>query len=168
MSGALDVALAIGSSPEDTLSRPKAAPAVPIFSSRRFIVRLYFLEMKAGVKLAASILLAWLSVVPAMACLAPNSQLTDAEKACCRKMANNCGDMGTDSSHSCCKPKAQSGAHPYVITAAKVSQHSIVDVVLRIGSQPSKLAGLQQFSNAATIPGDHSPPTSISTTILRI
>jgi hypothetical protein len=168
MPGALDAALAAGFSTEGTLSRPKAAPAVPIFSSRRFIVRLYFLEMKAVIKVVASILLVWLSAAPAMACLAPDSQLTDAEKACCRQMKNDCGDMGTHSSHSCCKPKAQSGAHPYVITAAKVSQRSIVGVVLRIGSQPSKLAGLQQFSNAATIPGDHSPPASISTTILRI
>jgi len=136
--------------------------------ARRFIVRLYFLGMKAVIKVVASILLVWLSAAPAMACLAPNSQLTDAEKACCRQMKNDCGDMGTHSSHSCCKPKAQSVTHPYVITAAKVSRRSIVYVAVRIGPQPSTLSVLQQVSNTATISSDHSPPTSISTTILRI
>jgi hypothetical protein len=123
--------------------------------------------MKAVVKIVASILLAWFPLAPAMACLAPNSSLTDAEKACCRQMNNDCGDMG-NSSHSCCKPKAQSGTHPYVITVTNVSRRSIVDVAVRTGPQPSKLSGLKQVSNAATISSDHSPPASISTTILRI
>lgn len=38
----------------------------------------------------------------AMACMAPEAQLTPAEQKCCRMMAHHCGGMA-QSSHSCCK-----------------------------------------------------------------
>lgn len=38
----------------------------------------------------------------AMACMAPEAQLTPAEQKCCRMMAHHCGGMA-HSSHSCCK-----------------------------------------------------------------
>ena len=41
-----------------------------------------------------------LATVPLLSCL-PTPSMTDAEMACCQKMAGNC-DMGTGN-HSCCK-----------------------------------------------------------------
>lgn len=41
-----------------------------------------------------------------MACLVPDAQLTDAEKACCRAMANDCGSMDMGE-HSCCQKVVQ-------------------------------------------------------------
>ena len=38
-----------------------------------------------------------------MACLIPDAQLSEAEKSCCRRMANRCGEMGMPSGHSCCQ-----------------------------------------------------------------
>jgi hypothetical protein len=32
----------------------------------------------------------------------PDAQLTAEESECCQKMAHQCGDMGMNSSHSCC------------------------------------------------------------------
>jgi hypothetical protein len=46
-----------------------------------------------------SLLAVWLAI-PALACL-PNSQMTDAEMACCKKMAGDC-HTGTGQ-HPCCK-----------------------------------------------------------------
>jgi|SRR5579863_6128209 len=46
-----------------------------------------------------SLLALWLAT-PALACL-PSSHMTDAEMACCKKMAGNC-HMGTGQ-HPCCK-----------------------------------------------------------------
>lgn len=37
-----------------------------------------------------------------MACITPESQLTEAEQACCRAMAHQCGDMADSNGHSCC------------------------------------------------------------------
>jgi hypothetical protein len=42
----------------------------------------------------------FLATAPLLACL-PTPSMTDAEMACCKKMAGNC-DMGTGN-HSCCK-----------------------------------------------------------------
>jgi len=44
-----------------------------------------------------------LASAPVFACL-PSAAMTDAELACCKKMAGNC-EMGTDN-HSCCKNTA--------------------------------------------------------------
>ncbi len=37
-----------------------------------------------------------------MACVIPDAQLTEAEKACCRQMAHQCGKMQMPNGHSCC------------------------------------------------------------------
>ncbi len=41
-------------------------------------------------------------ITPAMACVLPSAQLTSAERACCRKMALQCGNMEMPASHGCC------------------------------------------------------------------
>src|SRR5579885_3207202 len=48
-------------------------------------------------------LIAMMFAIPVMACVLPNAALTPEEKACCRQMAGQCGNMGLSSSHSCCK-----------------------------------------------------------------
>lgn len=40
---------------------------------------------------------------PAMACLIPDAEMTDAERECCKHMAQQCGSMNMPSSHSCCQ-----------------------------------------------------------------
>jgi len=41
--------------------------------------------------------------VPLMACMLPGSSLSADEQACCRDMANQCGQDQMPSSHPCCK-----------------------------------------------------------------
>ncbi len=61
--------------------------------------------MKFLHQLAAVLLLLLLFVVPAMACIAPDAAMTAEERACCRMMKNNCGQMEMPASHDCCKKK---------------------------------------------------------------
>jgi hypothetical protein len=61
-------------------------------------VRLYTLMVARRLPIVALAML--IATAPLLACL-PTPSMTDAEMACCKKMAGNC-DMGTGS-HSCCK-----------------------------------------------------------------
>jgi hypothetical protein len=58
--------------------------------------------MKLFGKFVAGAMLLLMLGVPAMACVIPDAQLTEAEKACCRQMAQQCGKMDMPNGHSCC------------------------------------------------------------------
>jgi len=55
-------------------------------------------------------LLLMISLAPAMACMAPNAQMTTQERACCRMMKGDCGQMEMPASHGCCQ-KAPGTVH---------------------------------------------------------
>jgi len=42
-------------------------------------------------------------VTPAMACVLPDAHLNQAERACCKQMASQCGHMQMPMSHGCCQ-----------------------------------------------------------------
>lgn len=76
----------------------------------------------------------WLAI-PALACL-PNSRMTDAEMACCKKMAGDC-HMGMGQ-HPCCKTVV-SAPQP-MASLQPISQiHPSVAVVARISVTPVPL-----------------------------
>ncbi|HEY4050493.1 MAG TPA: hypothetical protein VGM27_26820 [Acidobacteriaceae bacterium] len=66
--------------------------------------------MKSARQLGALVLLllSWLG--PAMACMTPEAQLTQEERACCR-MKNQCGQMEMPASHGCCQKDVQAAHH---------------------------------------------------------
>jgi hypothetical protein len=93
--------------------------------------------MKLFSKAVAAAVLLVLLGVPAMACLMPNAQLTEQEKSCCRKMANECGSMGMHGDHSCCqKTRQQDAAVVTDATHFMFSQSSVqvADVDLLLSS----------------------------------
>lgn len=51
-------------------------------------------------KLGAILLLLVSFVAPAMACMAPDAEMTVEERACCRMMKNDCGQMEMPISHA--------------------------------------------------------------------
>jgi hypothetical protein len=51
------------------------------------------------------LLMSWLA--PAMGCLVPDAQLTPQERACCRTMKDQCGQMRMPASHDCCQKDIQ-------------------------------------------------------------
>jgi hypothetical protein len=59
--------------------------------------------MRLFSKLVAGAVLLLMLGVPAMACLISDAQLSEAEKACCRQMANQCASMDMPNGHSCCQ-----------------------------------------------------------------
>lgn len=48
------------------------------------------------------------SVAPVMACMRVDAQMSAPERACCRMMKNQCGDMQMPASHGCCHKTLQS------------------------------------------------------------
>ena len=82
----------------------------------------------------SGLLALWLAL-PALACL-PNSQMTDAEIACCKKMVGDC-HMGTGQ-HPCCKTVAN--APQPVVSIQSISQiQPCVAVIAQIAMIPAPL-----------------------------
>jgi len=93
--------------------------------------------MKQLRKAVAAVVLLVFVGVPAMACLMPRAHLTEQEKSCCQKMANECGSMAMHGDHSCCqKTKQQDSAVVKGATHFIFSQSSVqvADVDVRFSS----------------------------------
>jgi hypothetical protein len=124
--------------------------------------------MKLFSKAAAAAMLLVLLGVPVMACLAPDAQLTDAEKACCREMANQCGDMGKAGDHSCCQTSVQ---HHDAAVVKDAFHTSFPNASAQVASLPPLPMALGSISSTF-VPEQlrHPPPAfaSPSIEILRI
>jgi hypothetical protein len=111
------------------------------------------------VKLAGkfAVLLLALSIFtsPLMACLQPNSALTDEERECCRQMADDC--EGMPSSHSCCKMTVRD-SDPYLSSSRlSISGHPQTTLaVLPI----IEIIGLPSISQLLACTDAHDPPES--------
>ncbi len=110
------------------------------------------------------------AALPVMACAVPDAAMTAAERACCKKMAQQCGQAGMAKSHPCC----QSTATPADFHALKApsSQLNHVSLVLfhalPLTSQADAYFSLARWSSRISC--THSPPglESTTTTVLRI
>jgi hypothetical protein len=54
-------------------------------------------------RVAAVLVLLLSLLAPTMVCALPGSQMTPAERACCRHMKDECGQMKMPASHGCCQ-----------------------------------------------------------------
>jgi hypothetical protein len=100
----------------------------------------------------------------------PGAGMTSAERECCKKMAEQCGDMGMAKSHPCCKVSATPAGLHALKTASSQLHH--VSLVLFHALPLTSLAHAY-FSSArwsSRVSCTHSPPglDSLATTILRI
>jgi hypothetical protein len=96
--------------------------------------------LKLTAKLAVFGLVAMLLAPAVMACLSPASSLNAEERACCREMANECGDMDMPSSHSCCK------------TLSGPDQNAVAKVSFKLSTQLELAYFVQPLEFSATIP----------------
>ena len=108
--------------------------------------------------------------LPVMACLVPNGEMTPAERECCKRMAGQCGDMGTPKSHPCCQVTA-TPADFHALKTAPSQLHNVSLVLfhaLPLTAQPDTYFSLAQWSSRVSC--THSPPGlgSLTTTVLRI
>jgi hypothetical protein len=106
-------------------------------------------------------------LAPAMACMVPNAVMSTQERACCRMMKNQCGQVEMPASHGCCQ-KASSSVHDNALDTKAITFHPAVVPVIW-------LAASELVNPASAITGwvEHpdyslpkSPPSTIS--ILRI
>jgi hypothetical protein len=104
---------------------------------------------------------------PAMACMVPDAQMNTEERACCRMMNNQCGQMELPASHGCCQ-KTSLGVRDNALDTKAANFHPVVTPVVW-------LAAFELANPASCVSGwiespDYSPPNSpVSTiSILRI
>jgi hypothetical protein len=97
-------------------------------------------------------------LAPAMACMVPNAEMSTEERACCRMMKNQCGQMDNmPASHGCCQ-KTPPGFRDSALDSKAVSFHQVVAPVVW-------LAAFESVNPLSTVTGwiqhpDYSPPKS--------
>jgi hypothetical protein len=101
-------------------------------------------------------------VAPTMACMVPNAEMSTQERACCRTMKNQCGQMEMAATHGCCQKTSQ-GVHDNALDTKAISIHSVVVPVLW-------LAAWELVNPTPAVIGwvghsDYSPPKSPPSTI---
>lgn len=110
------------------------------------------------------------AVLPVMACAVRSAAMTPAERACCKKMAQQCGGADMAKSHPCCKPTATPADFQAVKTASFHADHFGL-VLLHAFSLAAQgdISGLSG-QDACSVSVTHSPPplAVTTTTILRI
>src|ERR1700720_604535 len=122
------------------------------------------------IKVGVSALALMLAALPVAACVLPGAVMTSAERECCKKMAEQCGDMGMAKTHPCCKVTATpADFHALKTASSQLDQVSLVLFhTLPITAQANVYFSLAQLSSRVSC--THSPPglESLTTTILRI
>lgn len=124
--------------------------------------------MKAIRQFGAIVLLLLSCVAPAMACLAPDAQMTTEERACCRMMKNDCGPMmEMPASHNCCK-KVPAAVSETALKTDAIAVHPLILHLLVVSS--FDVFASHDASTGWVRSPEHSPPKAPPTniTVLRI
>jgi hypothetical protein len=128
------------------------------------------MRMRLAAKVGVSILALMLAVLPVAACVVPDAAMTSAERECCKKMAEQCGDMGMAKSHPCCKVTATPADLHALKTGSSHLDHVslVLSHALPLTAQTELYFSLAQWSSRVSC--THSPPglESLVTTALRI
>ncbi len=78
---------------------------------------------------AALVLLLVTYVAPAMACMVPNAVMNAQERACCRAMKSQCGQMEMPASQDCCQ-KVPPSAYDNALHTKAATFHPVVVSVI--------------------------------------
>jgi hypothetical protein len=112
-----------------------------------------------------------LLALPTMVCLMPESGMTAAEHACCKYMAERCGDPSMTKSHPCCQRVSVSDRLDYAQTKSKQLGDHFLGIALHyLGTTSIPALALPHFSNFEALGNFHGPPDSppSALSILRI
>ena len=116
--------------------------------------------MRFGKFVAGALLLLMLGV-PAMACVIPDAQLSEAEKACCRQMKHDCGKMEMPNG-LCCETTVRPQQSAMLKPVSILSDHPIVvdiaPVAMAAAPEP-----VQAYSTIRAL--RHPPPNAHAPTI---
>lgn len=115
-------------------------------------------------QIASALLLAVMFGYPAMACLIPGAEMTEAERDCCKHMAEQCGSMNMPSSHSCCQKEVSRPNSMLAATFTQIIAPTLTGTAVVELPQPPVIVSEFSFFEL------HSPPESPPSTssILRI
>src|SRR5712672_1931039 len=108
-------------------------------------------------KFSVLVLLLVSCLAPAMACMVPNAEMSTQERACCRMMKNQCGQMGMPASHGCCQ-KTPPSVHNNALDTKVVSFHPVVVPVIWLAA--SELMNPASVASGGVEYSDYSPPKS--------
>jgi hypothetical protein len=118
-------------------------------------------------QLGAIALLLVSCVTPVMACMRPDAQMSTQERACCRMMKGQCGEMQMPASHGCCHKTLQS-VQQNALNAKTVVLPPITAITVTVAafelSAPASASGDWVESPQHSPP--QSPPSSVS--VLRV
>jgi hypothetical protein len=101
-------------------------------------------------------------LAPAMACMVPNAEMSNQERACCRMMKNQCGQMGMPASHGCCQ-KSPPSVHANALDTKVVTFHPVVVPVIWLAA--SELVNPGSGVTGWVEHPDYSPPKPPPSTI---
>ena len=118
-------------------------------------VSVFFYGVKSLRQFGAVLLLLVSFVAPAMACMAPDAEMTTEERACCRMMNNDCGQMQMPASHDCCK-KTPGTLRDSALRSDSVSLHPLVVVTVWVSTLD--LFPPQNATSGWLQRQEHSPP----------
>jgi hypothetical protein len=106
-------------------------------------------------------------LAPAMACMVPDAQMNTEERACCRMMKNQCGQMGMPASHGCCQ-KTPPSVRDNALDTKAVTFHPIVVPVIWLAASElvNPVSAVADWAERPDYSPPKSPPSTIS--ILRI
>jgi hypothetical protein len=104
---------------------------------------------------------------PLMACVTPEAEMTAAERACCRVMRNQCGEMEMPVSQDCCA-KAPPAVFETALKSSPVGVQPVGAMVLWVDA--FDVLTRDSASQASIQSPEHSPPKSppVAITVLRI
>lgn len=115
---------------------------------------------------AVAVLCLWTSN-PLLSCVLSFAQMNQAEMACCKRMAGDCGAMN-NSEHSCCKKLAQASD---VLALSSAGTHSLPDHQLSSVDVSASITTLVPVTHpfSSIFSPSHSPPLANgSSLVLRI
>jgi hypothetical protein len=126
-----------------------------------------YLRMKVFRQFGVLVLLLVSCLAPAMACMVPEAQMSTEERACCRMMKNQCGQMEMPASHGCCQ-KTPPSVRDNALDTKAVTFHPVVVPVIWLAA--SELANPVSAVSGWVEHPEYSPPKSppAAISILRI
>ena len=123
--------------------------------------------MKSLRQFGVLVLLLVSCLAPAVACMVPDGAMSAQERACCRMMKNQCGQMEMPASHGCCQ-KTPLGVRDNALDTKVTTFHPIAVPIVWLAAfelvnPVSSVAGWVEHLEYSP---PQSPPSSIS--VLRI
>lgn len=115
-------------------------------------------------QLASFLVLVISFALPAMSCLVPGVQMTDAERDCCEHMAQQCGSTNMPFSHSCCHKELTRQTLVLNSSFAQLTASALGSAV--VTDSPYLHIVASEFSLSELHPPPESPPSTSS--ILKI